>query len=250
MDVFVSDVHLCASRPDTTARFLDFLRGRASHAARLWIIGDLFEYWAGDDDAGDPFNRSICDALRALSDAGVAICFIAGNRDFLVGDGFARAAGLKLCNEPVNISMAGQATLIMHGDLLCTGDTDYQAFRAQVRSPDWRSTFLAQPLAQRKAQIEALRKRSESEKQRKSDAIMDVDASAVSDALRASGCTRLIHGHTHRPATHRFDVDGRACQRLVLPAWDEAPQYGGHCGGWIECNGTQCRLVLLDGTPA
>lgn len=250
MDVFVSDIHLCASRPDTTERFLAFLGTTARQAARLWIIGDLFEYWAGDDDLDDPFNRRICDAIRAVGDGGVEVRFIAGNRDFLAGAGFARAAGLALVEEPTQAQLSGAATLIMHGDLLCTGDTDYQAFRAMVRNPAWQAQFLGQPLAVRKAQILALRERSENEKQRKAATIMDADEDAVGAALRESGCTRLIHGHTHRPARHRLDVDGRPCERVVLPSWDEDPQYGGHRGGWIECDAGECRLVLLPGAAA
>jgi UDP-2,3-diacylglucosamine hydrolase len=234
--LFISDLHLCPSRPAITRLFQDFLSGPARAAEALYILGDLFEYWAGDDDLGDPFNAAVCAALRSLSDAGVPITFMAGNRDFLAGEGFARAAGLRLLPEPALIDLAGTATLLLHGDTLCTDDTAYLAFRAEVRSPEWRQAFLALPLAQRKAQIEALRRESEAQKRSKPMEIMDVTPDAVLQGLTFHRCTRLIHGHTHRPAHHVLEAAGRPCERWVLPDWYEK-------GGYLACDEDGCRLL-------
>ncbi|MBM3390809.1 MAG: UDP-2,3-diacylglucosamine diphosphatase [Betaproteobacteria bacterium] len=233
--LFISDLHLCPSRPAVARLFQDFLAGPARAAEALYILGDLFEYWAGDDDLGDPFNAAICAALRTLSVAGVPIAFMAGNRDFLAGEAFAGAAGLKLLPEPAQIDLAGTATLLLHGDTLCTDDTAYLAFRAEVRSPEWRQAFLALPLAQRKAQIEALRRESEAQKRSKPMEIMDVTPSAVLQGLTFHRCSRLIHGHTHRPARHVLEAAGRSCERWVLPDWYEK-------GGYLVCDANGCRL--------
>jgi UDP-2,3-diacylglucosamine hydrolase len=233
--LFISDLHLCPSRPATTRLFQNFLAGPARAAEALYILGDLFEYWAGDDDLGDPFNAAICAALRSLSDAGVPLYFMAGNRDFLAGEVFARAAGVKLLPDPVIVAVAGTSVLLMHGDTLCADDTAYQAFRAEVRSPEWRQAFLALPLAQRKVQIETLRRESEAQKRVKPIDIMDVNQAAVLQGLTLHRCNRLIHGHTHRPAHHRFELDGRPCERWVLPDWYEN-------GGYLACDDVGCRL--------
>ncbi len=217
--LFVSDIHLAPDEPATVERFLAFLHGPARDAAQLTILGDLFDYWAGDDDLGDPFNARIVTALRGVAAAGVTLAFMAGNRDFLVGDAFAAAAGLSLLPDPCVRDVAGVATLLSHGDLLCTDDAAYQRFRREVRDPAWRSHFLAQPLATRKAQIAALRAQSEAEKKVKTQAIMDANEAAVADMLRQHRVGRLIHGHTHRQACHAHVVDGRSCARWVLGDW-------------------------------
>lgn len=217
--LFISDLHLSPAAPAVTRRFAELLAGPARAAAALYILGDLFDYWAGDDDRGDPFNAHIVAALADLAAAGVAVHFLPGNRDFLVGADFAAAAGLTLLAEPCVRVIGGTPVLLLHGDTLCTDDADYQAFRAQVRAPAWRQAFLARPLAERKAQIAELRARSESEKQVKPAAIMDANAGAVAAALRAHGVATLIHGHTHRQGSHAHDVDGRACRRWVLGDW-------------------------------
>jgi UDP-2,3-diacylglucosamine hydrolase len=225
--LFVSDLHLQASHPVTAATFLRFLAERAAAAQQLYLLGDLFEYWAGDDDIADPFHHTIVQALRAVSDAGVAVYWIAGNRDFLVGHAFADAAGLTLLQEPHVIDIAGQRIALVHGDAECTLDTNYIAFRAQVRQSDWQQQFLAMPLAQRKAIIAGMREGSREAHTMKADAIMDVTPAAI-DALHAATCAdTIIHGHTHRPALH---ADGRH-RRFVLPDWelDAAPERG----GWI-----------------
>ena len=236
--LFISDLHLCPSRPRIGRLFLDFLAGPARQADALYILGDLFEYWAGDDDLDDPFNAGICAALRTLADSGVALSFMTGNRDFLAGEAFARTAGLKLLPDPTLAEVAGTITLLMHGDTLCTDDAAYQSFRAEVRSPEWRQAFLALPLSQRKAQIEALRRESEAQKRIKPMEIMDVNPAAVLQILTFHRCTRLIHGHTHRPSHHLLEIDGRACERWVLPDWDAA-------GGYLACGQDGCRLVPL-----
>lgn len=199
--------------------FLDFLAGPARDAARLAILGDLFDYWAGDDDLADPFNARIVAALRELSDRGVKVEFMAGNRDFLIGNDFAAAAGLTLLPDPVLRVINGVKTLLTHGDALCTEDADYQRFRTQVRDPAWRTAFLAKPLVERKREIEALRTHSEAEKKVKPMTIMDVNVSAVVTALAEHGAQAMIHGHTHRQGKHEHTVAGKSCLRWVLGDW-------------------------------
>ena len=217
--LFVSDLHLSPREPATAERFLAFLIGPARGATSLTILGDLFDYWAGDDDLAEPFNARIVAALRALADTGILLDFMAGNRDFLIGEAFAAAAGLRLLPDPCVRDIGGVPTLLTHGDALCTDDADYQRFRAQVRDPAWRGTFLARPLAERKHEIEALRARSEAEKKAKPAAIMDVNAAAVVAALATHGAQAMIHGHTHRQGRHAHLIDGRSCPRWVLGDW-------------------------------
>lgn len=195
------------------------MQGPARDASHLFILGDLFDYWAGDDDLADSFNASIVASLHALADRGVTVYFMAGNRDFLVGDAFAAAAGLTLLPDPCLRTIDGISTLLLHGDTLCTDDADYQRFRAQVRNPAWCTAFLSRPLAERKHEIEALRARSEAEKKIKPLAIMDVNAQAVAAALQQHGAQAMIHGHTHRQGHHRHAVAGRECARWVLGDW-------------------------------
>lgn len=232
--LFISDLHLCSSRPAITRQFIDFLRTTASKAQALYILGDLFEYWAGDDDLNDPHHSEVIAALNALGASGTGIFFIHGNRDFLLAQGFAEAAGITLLNDPTLLTLYGKRVLLSHGDALCTDDTAYQAFRQQVRDPAWQKTFLDQPLAARKAQIEALRLRSEQEKSHKTESIMDVNADAVRELIRAYDYPEfLIHGHTHRPALHTLELDGRVCQRWVLGDWYEQ-------GSCLRCDATGC----------
>ncbi|MCK2125292.1 UDP-2,3-diacylglucosamine diphosphatase [Thauera aromatica] len=221
--LFVSDLHLKEDEPDTVAAFLDFLAGPARGAGSLFILGDLFEYWAGDDDLDAPFNQRVCNALRTLAGHGAGVFFIAGNRDLLAGEGFARAAGLQRLADPCRVRFGrgedAPLVLLSHGDALCTDDLAYQAYRRQVRDPAWQAAFLAQPLAARKAFIENLRQRSEAAKREKAMEIMDVNAEAVATLLRAHCYPTLVHGHTHRPARHEHAIDGRRCVRWVLPDW-------------------------------
>lgn len=236
--LFVSDLHLCPTRPAIARQFVDFLNGPAVEAEALYILGDLFEYWAGDDDLIDPFNAAIIGALKNLTDRGTRLFFIRGNRDFLVGTAFARASGATLLEEPHLATLFGRPTLLLHGDTLCSDDISYQEFRAEIRSQTWRDAFLAQPLPLRKTQIEALRKSSEQEKQVKPATVMDVNAGAVADLLRNYHFPRLIHGHTHIQARHEQIIDGHLCERWVLGDWYDS-------GSYLSCDDQGCRAIAL-----
>ncbi|TVR62509.1 MAG: UDP-2,3-diacylglucosamine diphosphatase [Candidatus Competibacteraceae bacterium] len=216
--LFISDLHLEPTRPAITALFLDFLQGRARRAEALYILGDLFEAWIGDDDDTE-LGGVVADALRALSDSGVPLFFIHGNRDFLLGPRFAAASGMQLLPETTVIELAGEPILLMHGDTLCTDDTEYQKFRARVRAPAWRAQTLALPLAQRRVLASQLRETSRQATQGKAAEITDVNPAAVDAALRAHGVRHLIHGHTHRPGLHEWTLDGRPARRTVLGDW-------------------------------
>ncbi|NMF95965.1 UDP-2,3-diacylglucosamine diphosphatase [Aromatoleum toluolicum] len=232
--LFIADLHLADQRPDNTRAFLDLLAGRAREVGSLYILGDLFEYWAGDDDRDSPLNREIGDALATLAARGTQIGFVAGNRDFLVGEHFARRAGLIILSDPTVVDLDGRRVLLTHGDTLCTDDHAYQAFRQQVRDPQWQRAFLARPLEERKQVIDGLRRHSETAKQEKAMEIMDVNTAAVDALLRAHGYPTLIHGHTHRPARHLHQVDGRACERWVLSDWRGT-------ASWLLWDGTDFR---------
>ena len=216
--LFVSDLHLDESRPQITSLFERFLAGEARNAAALYILGDLFETWIGDDDDA-ALPARVAKALRALADTGVPIFFVAGNRDFLLGAEYAARAGLTLLADVTVHVIASQPTLLMHGDTLCTDDYAYQAFRAQVRDDHWQRAFLAQPLDARRAFAARARVGSRQHTRATPEVLMDVNASAVAAALRAVGVHRLIHGHTHRPAIHRLALDGRPAERIVLGDW-------------------------------
>lgn len=219
--LFISDLHLCASRPAITEAFLNFLKTEAKQAEKLFILGDLFEYWAGDDDLNHPDHQNIIQALKAVSQ-NTAIYFIHGNRDFLIGHAFAEASGATILADPSALNLYGHSVLLSHGDALCTDDVEYQAFKKLVRSQDWQTKFLGQPLSQRKAQIEELRKKSEEEKSGKPYTIMDINAEALSKLLKAFNYPAIfIHGHTHRPNVHKIDLDGKHCTRIVLGDWYE-----------------------------
>jgi UDP-2,3-diacylglucosamine hydrolase len=225
--LFISDLHLQQSHPRTAAAFLGFLANQARSAGALYLLGDLFEYWAGDDDLDTPFHQTIVKAIRALSDAGVAVYWIAGNRDFLVGARFAEAAGLSLLAEPHVIDIAGHRIALVHGDAQCTADLGYMSFRAQVRDPAWQQQFLALPLAQRQAIIAGLREGSREAHDGKTMEIMDVTPQAVEALHAVTGAKTIIHGHTHRPALHRAGKQ----LRYVLPDWEL--DAGPARGGWI-----------------
>lgn len=241
--LFISDLHLQSSHPRTVQAFFDFLEQRAVSAGALYLLGDIFEYWAGDDDLGDPFHQEVIGALRRVSDAGVAVYWLAGNRDFLAGPAFALAAGATLLAEPLAVHIGGQRIVLAHGDAECTSDLKYMEFRAQVRESAWQAQFLALPLPQRKAIIAGLRQNSRAEQSGKSYEIMDVSPQAVEQLLKHGGAKVMIHGHTHRPALH---VVGDT-RRYVLPDWDfDAEPVR---GGWIEvgADGT-IRRCNPDGT--
>lgn len=238
--LFISDLHLCSSRPVITQQFLTFLQTEAVQAQALYILGDLFEYWAGDDDVDDAHHQAIIAGLHRLAATGTNIFFMHGNRDFLLEQVFADATGIQLLHDPTIIDLHGKRALLSHGDVLCTDDVDYQAFRRLVRASAWQAAFLATPLTARKTQIEILRQRSELEKSYKSESIMDVNPDAVNQLIKDYDYPELlIHGHTHRPALHQLKVDGHACQRWVLGDWYEQ-------GSCLRCNATGCSSHVLD----
>jgi UDP-2,3-diacylglucosamine hydrolase len=238
--LFISDLHLCESRPLITEQFIGFINNTAVHADALYILGDLFEYWAGDDDLEDSHHQTVIQALHQLGQHGVRCYLIHGNRDFLLGQHFATAAMLEILEDPTQINIYGHRLLLSHGDALCTDDVAYQDFRKQVRRTDWQSAFLNQPLAARKAQIEALRMRSEQEKSGKTESIMDVNDMAVASLLRKYHYPELfIHGHTHRPAMHALEIDQHIIQRWVLGDWYEQ-------GSCLRLDSTGCRALDLN----
>jgi UDP-2,3-diacylglucosamine hydrolase len=216
--LFISDLHLDPARPDITSQALAFLESETRGADALYILGDLFEAWVGDDDP-EPEKRRVIAALRRLSDGGLPCYFMHGNRDFLVGEGFGQASGCTLLEDPTIIELHGTRVMLMHGDTLCTDDHEYQAFRKMVRNPDWQRAMLAKPLAERLALARHLRETSAASMAGKSMEIMDVNQDAVIAAMRAHGVHTLLHGHTHRPAIHRFEIDGREAVRIVLGDW-------------------------------
>ena len=234
--LFVSDLHLSEERPEANERFIAFVEGTAREAAALYVLGDLFEYWIGDDDLGEPFNAVMAGFFASLVRAGVPVFLMHGNRDFLMGERFCRATGAQLLADPAVVDLAGVKTLLMHGDTLCTDDLDYQGWRLTARSPQWQREFLSQPLGTRRRTVGALRDKSREVIRAKPTEIMDVNDEAVRQAFRRHGVTRLVHGHTHRPGHHGLDVDGRRCERWVLPDW-----YGR--GGYLEVSATKARLV-------
>ena len=238
--LFISDLHLSGERPAINERFFAFLQEQASRAASLYVLGDLFEYWIGDEELdaedGDPLGREVAAAFAALARKGIAVMLMHGNRDFLIGKRFCEASGARLLQDPAVEKIAGARTLLMHGDTLCTDDLDYQAWRRTARSREWQAGFLAKSLPERRKLLQALREKSKEVVGAKPAEIMDVNQEAVREALREHRLTRLIHGHTHRPARHTLEVDGRACERWVLPDWYER-------GGYLALDDTGPRLV-------
>ena len=218
MILFVSDLHLCSSRPETSRIFFDFLAGPARRADALYILGDLFEYWAGDDDSGDPFNASVVAALRACAEDTRAY-LMGGNRDFLLGERFCERAGASLMTDPTIVTIGDERVLLTHGDALCTGDTAYQRLRALVRDPDVQRAFQALPIDRRRALAEQARAGSRAHLAEADEYITDVSQDAVERALQAAGVSTLLHGHTHRPAVHRFRAGDQDCTRIVLGDW-------------------------------
>jgi UDP-2,3-diacylglucosamine hydrolase len=232
--LFISDLHLGADHPQGMAAFRRLAADAAPQAEALYILGDLFEYWAGDDDLDDPVHREVVAALRGLADQGIKIFLMRGNRDLLMGQMLAQACGATLLDDPALVDLYGTPTLLSHGDTLCTRDTEYQRYRAQVHDPEFQRQFLARPLAERKAYIGQLRARSMDEKRYKDNALMDVSDEAVAVLLRSHRYPRLIHGHTHRPMRHEHRVDSHVCERWVLGDWQER----GHA---LRCDAGGCR---------
>ncbi|MBS7456530.1 UDP-2,3-diacylglucosamine diphosphatase [Coralloluteibacterium stylophorae] len=221
--LFVSDLHLDPARPEITALFLRFLQEEAAGADALYLLGDLFEAWIGDDDPA-PLGAEVASGLGAVADAGVPVYFMHGNRDFLLGRDYAARAGMRLLPDPAVVMLYGHPTLLTHGDALCSDDHAYQAFRAQTRDPAWRERFLAQPLAARQAFARQAREASRQHQATVGGGaadITDVTPDTVAALFSRYGVDRVIHGHTHRPAVHTLEVDGRTCTRIVLGDWFE-----------------------------
>ena len=216
--LFISDLHIDAARPAINAQFLDFLRSEAKDAAALYILGDLFESWIGDD-APDAAQASSIAGLRELTDGGVPCFVMHGNRDFLLSSQFCNASGAKLLPDPLVVTLYGEPVLVMHGDALCTDDRAYQRLRATVRDADWQRRFLTLSIEARRALAGAARAGSQAHTAAMEYAITDVNADSVAMALRAAGTSTLLHGHTHRPAIHALEVDGRPRTRIVLGDW-------------------------------
>lgn len=219
--LFISDLHLCDQRPAITRLFLGFLAGEARRAEALYILGDLFEFWVGDDTTGRDEFRQVIDGLAGLTRAGVPLHVMYGNRDFLMRKRFEEITGGRLIPDPLRIELHGEPTLLMHGDLLCTADTDYMKFRAMVRDPAWQGDFLAKSLAERNAIFNNYREISKATTTKKPPEIMDVAQLTVENVMRQHNVRRLIHGHTHRPGEHVFTLDGAPARRMVLGAWYE-----------------------------
>lgn len=234
--LFISDLHLTEERPAANEQFIDFLEGKARAADALYILGDLFEYWIGDDDLEEPFNAVMAGLLRGLTRASVPVYVMHGNRDFLMGERFCAATGAQLLADPTVHEIQGVKTLLVHGDTLCTDDADYQNWRRIARSDEWQREFLAKPRAERRSMILGLREKSKAVIQAKPAEIMDVSQAAVVEALRRHGVTRLVHGHTHRPGRHTHSVDGHPAERWVLPDW-----YGR--GGYLEIGRGAPKLI-------
>jgi len=236
--LFIADIHLGNEHPEISQRFVEFLQQQVVAAETLYILGDLFEVWIGDD-AVQPEHQAAIDALKQLTDTGIPVYVMHGNRDFLLGQGFEKMTGCVLISDPLLIDLHGTPTLLMHGDSLCTDDNEYMQMRSQLRSPQWQQQFLAASIEQRLQVARQYRDESRSRSQNKSLEIMDVNAKAVISTMREFGVTQLIHGHTHRPAVHDIEVDSKTAKRIVLGDW-----YSQNSS--LLCNDTSCRLSNLD----
>lgn len=232
--LFISDLHLDDERPQITQLFLDFLKNRASGSNALYILGDLFEAWIGDDDHST-LNLDVCRGLGECAASGTPVFVMHGNRDFLLGEQFARQGNCTLLEDPARIDLYGTPTLLMHGDLLCTDDTEYQAFREMVRNPQWQADFLQKPLEERRSIADEMRTLSREKTSGKAESIMDVNQAAVIHAMTDNGVARLIHGHTHRPDVHELLLAGGPAQRIVLGDWYAQ-------GSVLECTPAGCQL--------
>jgi len=216
--LFISDLHLEADRPDIADQFLRFLETEALHADALYILGDLFESWVGDDDPNEHYQW-IKQALRKLTRKDVPVCFMRGNRDFMIGEDFAAETGVTILPDPEVRDIHGDRVLLSHGDAYCTDDVEYQAIRKMTRDPQWQAMMLAKPIEERLAFAAQARQASMARGGTISEDIMDVNAAAIDTAMREAGVTIMLHGHTHRPAVHEFDLDGEPARRIVLGDW-------------------------------
>ena len=216
--LFVSDLHLEAERPDIGEQFIEFLKTDAVEAEALYILGDLFEAWVGDDDPNTHYFK-IKRALRKVVDKGIPVYFMHGNRDFMIGSGFANETGVKILPDPYKVDMYGEKALLSHGDALCTDDVQYQRVRKMTRDPDWQASMLAKPLKERLRIAEEARRQSLEQTLNLSMNIMDVNQEAVKKVIIEHGVDVLLHGHTHRPDIHKVDLGGRKAKRIVLGDW-------------------------------
>ena len=237
--LFIADLHLDPERPEITRLFGDFLDAEAGQTDALYILGDLFESWVGDDDPSEA-GAFVAAKLAALASSGVPVFFMHGNRDFMLGRDYAAKAGMRLLPDPTVIELYGKPVLLMHGDLLCTDDVEYQKVRAQVRNPDWRAHMLSQPLQARlafaqQARAASLARQGEMKHAGTMESITDASPATVEETLRRFGIDTLIHGHTHRPAIHELDIDGRAHRRIVLGDWyEQGSVLRAHADGQFE----------------
>lgn len=236
--LFIADIHLGNEHPEISQRFVEFLQQQAVAAEALYILGDLFEVWIGDN-AVQPEHQAAIDALKLLTDTGTPVYVMHGNRDFLLGQQFEEMSGCQLIGDPLLIDLHGTPTLLMHGDSLCTDDNEYIQMRSQLRSPAWQQQFLGASIEQRLQVARQYRDESRSRSKGKSLEIMDVNTNAVTEIIREYDVTQLIHGHTHRPAVHDLKVDGQSAQRIVLGDW-----YSQNSS--LHCDETGCRLSNLD----
>lgn len=245
--LFISDLHLQADMPRTTQAFFDFLHNHATHAPQLYLLGDIFEAWAGDDDTDDPYHRQVVDEIRKISDGGTAVFWMAGNRDFLVGERFAQAAGLTLLPDPFVTTIANHLLVLTHGDAWCTDDEAYMQFRAQVRQEEWQRNFLALPLSQRKEIIAKLRAGSREAQKNKAYEITDVNETEIAALFDRTATATMIHGHTHRPARHLHPKNGKTTRiRYVLSDWDL--DHASSRGDWLAIDAMgSIRRFGLDG---
>ncbi len=235
--LFISDLHLEPGRPEIGEQFLAFLAGPARDADALYILGDLFEAWIGDDDP-NPYYAQMKTAIRALSDSGVPVFFMHGNRDFMIGETFAAEAGITLLSDPHPLQLYGEHVLLSHGDALCTDDVEYQQVRAMTRNPDWQAMMLSKSIEERIAFAAQAREQSLARSESMTEEIADVSQDAVHQTIRESGADILLHGHTHRPAVHPFHVDERPVHRIVLGDWYEQ-------GSMVEWDADGPRLEEL-----
>ncbi len=234
--LFIADLHLSANRPDITERFLQFMAEEASQADALYVLGDLFEMWIGDDDQS-PFHQAVIQAFRRLTDSGVPCYFIHGNRDFLIQNRFAKETGITLLPEEIVINLYGIPTLILHGDTLCTLDEKYQNYRKKVHQPWLQKLFLALPLKWRLKIGDNMRQNSQQNNQKKSNTIMDVTPNAVEMTFKSHGVQNMIHGHTHRPKVHTIQLNNQSLTRTVLGDWYEQ-------GSVLICTPEEQQLVF------
>lgn len=234
--LFVSDVHLYPSHQGNRKAFLDFLNDETESVEKLYVLGDLFHCWIGDEACYLPYYKPVIEAFRRLTQSGIQIFLIVGNRDFLLGKGFEQESGVMLLPEHSTINLYGKNVLILHGDTLCSDDREYQKFRQMVRAESWRKEFLSKSVAERSRLCDEYSEQSDLSKSKKNMDIMDATPSAVEELMRKHDVLYLIHGHTHRPGKHEFLLDGRVAHRIVLGEWYQGTSF-------LKCVGDDWKLV-------